>query len=145
MAAVRVDLEAARARTARGGIPASATQRACAYPQGVSRIEARYRRAGRATPEASLTIRGRRDCADGPPVRASAARGTAAGARGPSAVAATSSRPSPIDLVAVDRSLAPRLCPPRAASARADRERLENKDLARRAEAAVERSTDRKG
>lgn len=81
MAAVRVDLEAARARTARGGIPASATQRACAYPQGVSRIEARYRRAGRVTPEASLTIRGRRDCADGPPVRASArARGHRRGA-----------------------------------------------------------------
>ena len=81
VAAVRVDLEAARARAARGGIPTSATHRPCAYPQGVSRVEACYRRAGRATPEASLTIRGRRDCADGPPVRASArARGHRRGA-----------------------------------------------------------------
>lgn len=76
MVAVRVDLEAARARAARGGIPATATQRPRAHPQSVARVEARYRRARRATPEASLTIRSRRDCADGPPVRASArARG----------------------------------------------------------------------
>ena len=70
--AVRVDLEAVRARAARDGIPTTATQRPRAYAQCAARVEARYRRAGRATPEALLTIHSRRDCANGSPARASA-------------------------------------------------------------------------